>query len=60
MEESFELRKLALEAHVRKDDRPLLAGVREGIVEAHVSLLHQVRYHTGGRARDTSVTMNED
>ena len=60
MEEPFELRQLSLEAHVREDDRSLLAGVREGVLEAHVTLLHQVGYHARGRAGDASIAMHED
>lgn len=60
VEESLELGQLPLEAHVWEDDRALFAGVRKGVLEAHVTFLHEVSDHAGGGAGDAGVAMDED
>lgn len=54
------LDKLSLEAHVRENDRPLLARKTEGVLKRHLALLHKVGDDAGWAAGDSSVAVDEN
>ena len=59
LQQLLEFLELPLEAHVREDDRSLLACERKGALEGHVSFLHQIGNHTSSRPADASMAMNQ-
>ena len=60
VEQLLELAELALEAHVRKDDGPPLAGELECLLKLHILLLHQIGYDAACASRDAGVAVNQD
>ena len=59
VEQFLELAELALEAHVREDDGPPLAGELECLLKLHIFLLHQISDDARGASRNTGITVDE-
>lgn len=59
MQQFFKLFELRLEAHIRKNDGPVLARVRERIFKIQVALLHQIGYDARGGAGNARVAVNK-